>query len=228
MTKEERYQRSLDVRSAAANRIPLAAIPDQTPNQDEHDVPGLAGNFSKGLPHDADGLVQPAAYQKLVDAMSSGDPAAFEAIPLGVEGEPLSGKRPLTNPQAGLAYDLEGPDSHALALAPAPSLKSDEIAAEMAELYWMALLRDVPFGRYETNADAHAAAASLSAYGAAFKGPRDASGAVTPKTLFRGVFPGDEVGPYLSQFLLVGSGTLLSGGAVTKKVRHRGSTGQLG
>ena len=53
--------------------------------------------------------------------------------------------RPLVNPQAGLAFDLEGPDSHAIILRPAPRVDGAENSAEMAELYWMALARDVPF-----------------------------------------------------------------------------------
>jgi hypothetical protein len=51
----------------------------------------------------------------------------------------------LTNPQAGLAFDLEGPDAQAVTQPPAPRFDSKQAAAEMRELYWMALARDVPF-----------------------------------------------------------------------------------
>jgi hypothetical protein len=81
------------------------------------------------------------------------------------------------------------------------------MAAEMAELYWMALLRDVNFIDFGTGANTDAgldttsdAAQSLSGF-SDFRGPKQA-GAVTPATLFRGFTPGDLVGPYVSQFLL--------------------------
>lgn len=70
----------------------------------------------------------------------------------------------------------------------------------MAELYWMALLRDVNFDDYPTNPLAQAAAADLSLM-SDFRGPKQ-NGQVTTRTLFRDNFPGCTVGPYISQFLL--------------------------
>ncbi|MGI9509550.1 MAG: vanadium-dependent haloperoxidase [Geminicoccaceae bacterium] len=49
------------------------------------------------------------------------------------------------SPRAGHVYELEGPDSGAVGMAPAPRVGSSELAAEMAEVYALALLRDVPF-----------------------------------------------------------------------------------
>ena len=46
---------------------------------------------------------------------------------------------------AGLAFDLEGPDAQAVTMPPHPELGSDELDAEMAEVYAQALLRDLPF-----------------------------------------------------------------------------------
>ncbi len=46
---------------------------------------------------------------------------------------------------AGHTFDLEGPDAQAVTMPPAPRLDSDELIGEMAEVYLMALLRDVPF-----------------------------------------------------------------------------------
>jgi membrane-associated phospholipid phosphatase len=133
-----------------------------------------------------------SAYNALLTAINSGRPADFDAIPLG-------GTRGLTNPQSGLAFDLEGPDAHALVQPPAPAFASRQQAAEISENYWMALLRDVPFTQYAANPIANAAAADLTLYGADFPGPKT-GGAVTTATLFRGLTPGDRVGPYLSQF----------------------------
>src|SRR5947208_12737340 len=73
-------------------------------NQDEDIYPNKLGSFSKGLPHNDDGTVVLSAFAALVKALNSGQPADFDAIPLG-------GSRGLTNPQAGLAFDMQGPDA---------------------------------------------------------------------------------------------------------------------
>ncbi len=173
----------------------LKATPQNLPhpsNQDEDLYPNKLGSYSKGLPHNDDGTVDLSAYAALLQAINSGRPADFDAIPLG-------GSTRLTNPQSGLAFDMEGPDAHALVQPPAPAFASRAQAAEISENYWMALLRDVPYSQYAANPIANAAAADLTLYGADFGGPKT-GGAVTTATLFRGLTPGDRVGPYLSQF----------------------------
>jgi membrane-associated phospholipid phosphatase len=199
-----------DTRREAAELAFLRFHPIQASNSEEatytNPPPGGLNyivNYSKGLPHinagATIGQVQPAAYRALLRALASGDPADFEQIPMGA---PLATRRKLVNPQAGLDFDLEGPDAWALAIPPAPRIDGAENAAEMAELYWMALLRDVRFTDYDTNADVGAAANALNNDFSAFSGPRDPAGNVTRGTLFRGFAPGDLVGPYVSQFLL--------------------------
>jgi hypothetical protein len=162
------------------------------PNGDENLYPNKIANYSKGLPHNNDGTVVLSAYETLLQALNSGSPADFNAIPLG-------GSRRLTNPQSGLAFDMEGPDAQALVQPPAPPFASREQAAEISENYWMALLRDVPYSQYSSNPVANAAAADLTLYGSDFKGAKD-GGVVTTAKLFRGLTPGDSAGPYLSQF----------------------------
>jgi hypothetical protein len=176
-------------RLALSRNAPLL-VP--TNNGEERDYPFLA-SYSKGLPHDALGHVNASAYQGLLDAVASGDPILFESIPLG-------GARRLTSPQAGLAFDLEGPDSHALLIRPAPRIDGAENSAEMAELYWMALARDVPFEQYGSDPTIGLACTDLSAF-TAFRGPK-IGGQVTPATIFRGNTVGDVAGPFVSQFLL--------------------------
>jgi hypothetical protein len=51
----------------------------------------------------------------------------------------------LTDPQSGLAYNLQGIDSHQLAIPPCYSFRSKGQIGEIAENYWMALARDVAF-----------------------------------------------------------------------------------
>lgn len=70
----------------------------------------------------------------------------------------------------------------------------------MAELYWQALTRDVPFLEYGTNPLTLEAASDLSSF-SDFRGPK-ANSKVTTGTLFRGDTPGELTGPYISQFLL--------------------------
>src|SRR5215204_3223187 len=161
-------------------------------NQDEELYPNKLGNYSKGLPHNNDGTVVLSAYNALLQAINSARSTDFDAIPLG-------GSRGLTNPQSGLAFDMQGPDAHALVQPPAPGFASRQQAAEISENYWMALLRDVPYSQYPVNPIANAAAADLTLYGSDFKGAKS-GGAVTTATLLRGLTPGDQGGPYLSQF----------------------------
>lgn len=165
----------------------------QSTNGDEERYPDRIASYSKGLPHDALGQVDLGAYDTFLRALRSGDPADFERITLGLG-------RKLTSPQAGLAFDLEGADSHHLAIPAAPRFDSAEIAGEAAEVYWMALLRDVPFTSYDSDPGVAAAAEDLSRF-SVFKGPKS-GGRVTAGTIFRGMTKGDLVGPWLSQFLI--------------------------
>ena len=162
-------------------------------NGDEQLYPNRIGNYSKGMPHDANGEVSSAGYGALLQAVESGNPADYDAIPLG-------GARRFTSPQSGLAFDLEGGDSQSFVEKGPPRFASREIAAEIAENYWMALLRDVPFADYASNPIANAAAFDLNLFGTAFKGPKDGSGQVTPDLLFCGLTAGDRTGPWMSQF----------------------------
>lgn len=178
---------------ATENNLPIPADFTRPNNGDELLYPNRIGSYSKGLPHNSNGEVDSAAYTALLDALRIGKPSLFEQIPLG-------GDRKLTDPQAGLAFDVEGADCFTTIQPPAPTFASREIAAELAENYWMALLRDIPFTHYSSSPIAQAAAADLNHFGTDFKGPKNASGEVTPNLLFRGLTPGDRSGPYLSQF----------------------------
>jgi hypothetical protein len=106
----------------------------------------------------------------------------------------------LTDPQAGLAFDLEGADSHELVMPPPPGFRTKEIIAEMAESYWMAVARDIPFLQYGTSPVIADAAKNLSDYDQ-LKAPKG-GGKVTAETIFRGFAAGELVGPYVSQFLV--------------------------
>lgn len=181
------------VAAAQDNFQPIPPLFRRPNNGDEELYPNRIASYSKALPHQSNGEVVPSAYFAFLDAIRTGDPSMFEQIPLG-------GTRKLTNPQAGLAFDGEGADAFTFIQPPAPAFASKEIAAEIAENYWMALLRDVAFTDYPLNAIAQFAAADLTAFGADFKGPKNGSGQVTPELLFRGLTTGDRTGPLMSQF----------------------------
>ena len=198
---QQRRNRARRAREQAAKFAFKQPHPEQRDNGDEERFPTRFASYSKGLPHDAQGEVDAAAYDALLAAIASTEPADFEAIPLGDPADcPTALGRRLVNPQAGLAFDLEGPDAQAVTIPPAPRFDSAEEAGEMAELYWMALLRDVHFDDYATDATAAEAAADLSGF-SDFRGPKE-NGQVTPAVLFRGFTPADLAGPYVSQFLL--------------------------
>lgn len=193
-----RRAQALQIRIEAARNQHQVSLPDHPSNGDETRYASRIANYSKGLPHNAVGEVDPSAYQALITALTTGDHADFEQIPLG--GSDPARQRLLVNPQSGLAFEVEGADCHHLGMPAAPAFDSAEQASELVELYWMALLRDVPFAEYAGHPLVAEAAGELSRL-AAFRGPRD-GGFVTPHTLFRGSTPGDLAGPYLSQFLL--------------------------
>jgi len=181
------------VNAAQANLNAISMYLTRDNNGDELQYPNRIGSYSKGLPHQSNGEVVPSAYNSLLNALKSGSPALFEQIPMG-------GDRKLTNPQSGLAFDMEGADCFSFIQKAPPAFSTKEIAAEIAENYWMAILRDVPYSDYEANQIAAAAAADLTQFGADFKGAKDTNGQVTPRVLFRGLTAGDKAGPYLSQF----------------------------
>jgi len=162
-------------------------------NDDELNYPAGWANFSKSLPHDRLGHPDPAAFQALVHACQTGDPADFAAIPLG-------GIQPLRNPQGGFSFEFAGYDSNQTIAPPAPAFASAWRAGEMVEVYWGSLLRDVPFVEYAENPLVAQACADLSQL-SDFRGPEE-GGAVTPNTIFRGPYAGCTVGPFLSQFLV--------------------------
>jgi hypothetical protein len=195
-TGVQRRNSAYQIRHQAAVTEKNMPLPAQVSNGDEELYTNRIASFSKSFPHDAAGEVNPAAYNTYLSVLASGDFAAVDTIPSG-------GVTPLLEPLGGLTFNLDGPDTAALTSSPAPKLASAQLAAEMGERYWMALLRDVHFGDYATNAVALAACADLSDNFSDFRGPVDAgSGRVTPQTLFRCSYPGALDGPMVSQFLV--------------------------
>ncbi|HXB22264.1 MAG TPA: vanadium-dependent haloperoxidase [Candidatus Solibacter sp.] len=191
-----RADRAFEIRVEAAMRERKLPIPEHPTNGDEQRFDNRIGNFSKGLPHNEFGEVDQRAYKSLLTAVDTERHADFERIILG-------GNTKLVNPQSGLAFDLEGADSHQLVIPPAPALAGVERAGEMVENYWMALARDIPFSHYGEEPITQAAIDDLNRlpHFTGVKDPR--TGKVTARTLFRGLTAGETVGPYVSQFFVM-------------------------
>jgi hypothetical protein len=189
----ERLRKAAQMRTARAELYRQLGEVEQPNNGDEERYPNKINSFSKTLLHNAMGEVSLQAYQSMMRAIQSGKKEDFDAVVRG-------GNVRLKNPMAAFSWQYMGADQSQYAIRPAPRFDSAEQAGEMAELYWQAILRDVPFAEYDSNPLANQAAQDLARF-RDFRGPK-ASGRVTPATLFRGNAPGDVVGPYVSQFLL--------------------------
>jgi hypothetical protein len=189
-----RVLRCMALRTQTMGNDAFVAAPAEIDNGDEALYADKSGTYTKGVLQSGIGVVDSAAYQSFIKALSSGAPADFENIVLG-------GPRTLNGPQGGLAFYLGCLDGGQFAVPPAPALASEAYATELVELYWASLLRDVAFTAYPTNALAMQAATELSSM-PAYAGPRNAANQVTPALLFRGGFAGETIGPYISQFLL--------------------------
>ena len=115
-------------------------------------------------------------------------------------------------------------------MPPAPKLDSDELAAEMAEIYAMNALRDNAFANFNSETSVNDWIGKLNQFSwfSHVYQPRPCRNyevdeifgtkagrylgrernEVTVDNLFRGVTTGDEKGPFISQFLLIGNESL--------------------
>lgn len=241
-------------------------------NNEESDYSdNFATNFTKGLRHNDYGIVSnPADYRSFVKDINSEfydttaiyqfesrlakqiNPDIFNCSINNNEGDSTLPAdietRHWESPRAGHSYDLEGPDAGGVGMAPAPRVDSMELAAEMAEVYGLALLRDVPFTQWPENnakklcSDIKKLCPEIEILGESELTPDeiakfinnlgyykngntlndsfarnrrarrtfngitpDITGELTVKNMFRGSTPGAHKGPYISQFMLIGT-----------------------
>jgi hypothetical protein len=194
-------------RTAPTNDEAQRPMLPQPTNGDEQRYADKRASYGKILNQLSSGLVDPAAFAQLVFALNSNSQAAFDAIKLGTN--PV--QRKLVDPQAAFTYNLNGADGWIFSISAPPALASATYAGEMVEVYWMALLRDVAFNLYSTDATAASAIADLNNL-SSFQGPTP----VTAANLFRSNIQGTQTGPYISQFLYlpvpIGPASNTSGG----------------
>jgi hypothetical protein len=189
-------------KSTAQNeKIDVGELPD---NGDIRQFTDYSGNWSKCLQHDALGIPNRAAYQSLLYALTTGRHSDFENMLVGNPGG-TGFTSTMNGPEGAFSFDLEGLDSHATVIPPAPSVTSAQTAAEEVEHYWAALLRDVQFKDYATSSVAAQACADLNNLSYVQQSNSIFPYPVTPQNLFRGQFyRGDDnlKGPYISQFAI--------------------------
>ncbi|MET0389086.1 MAG: hypothetical protein ABW321_24145, partial [Polyangiales bacterium] len=212
--EQETLRESYRLRVQIARDNYRRGLPLHPNNGDDALYPNKIGSDTRGLPHNEYGEVDLAAYNALLHALETKDPADFELVPLG-------GTRKLAGIHGTLALSTTGLSPTQTTIPAAPTIASAEKAAEAVESYWQSLLRDVPFSEYRsdtTNELVLAATKELDGL-SGYQGPRDESGRVTPELLFRGSAryvdpadpsgrsaltispPGVNVGPYISQFI---------------------------
>ncbi len=197
-TSDARVLSSFTRRYNAAVRNATLPAANHATNGDES-LPGHIASYSKAVLQDGKGLVNPTAFAAFKAAIAAGTVTAFEAVPTAV-----GATRTQNGPMGSYAYTYLGADcsQYGVPVVPVPpQFTSVAYATELVELYWCSLLRDVAFSEMTGNATAQMAANELDGM-TAYEGPRDSSGKVTPKLLFRGKLPGEMTGPYLSQFLI--------------------------
>ena len=235
---ELHFLRHLRVETLRSKATKLTNFPQShQDNGDEKDFQNLSfvGSFTKGLPHDDTGkILDPEQFKRFRVAIHTGDFFNKQKPDLGRADckwraitipEGNTNIRGWESPSSGLTFEIHGPDSHSVTMPPAPKLGTDELTFEMAEVYWLALLRDVPFRQFQEGAIVHEtipdniqdAVNHLNALPWFKKGMPTApnleqrkrrvnkKNLLDAQTVFRGATDGDLIGPYLSQFLLIGS-----------------------
>jgi hypothetical protein len=157
----QRSDRAFSRRTAAAElandnaQRPKLIVPS---NEDNIRYSSLPMAFTKGLPHDSFGRVNASDYEQFTNALTSVDeegrpdsdfnvPTAEDAnTPIHCTKDGIEpAYRQWESPLAGHYFSLQGPDADAVAMAPAPRLGESELTAEIAELYAMAITRDMTF-----------------------------------------------------------------------------------
>lgn len=193
--RAQRRANSLIVRNAASKQRSQQGLQAQATNGDEALYADHRASFGKSLMHSDTGFINDTSFNELIAAIKTQNPTLFNQITMGTS--PI--ERRLVSPQAAYAFNLDGADGWIHSMPAAPALTSAETAGEMVEVYWHALLRDVAFNDFDTDATAAMAIADLNGL-SDFKGPK-IGGVVTAQSLFRGNSSGDLVGPFISQFL---------------------------
>ncbi|MEM8942520.1 MAG: vanadium-dependent haloperoxidase [Pseudomonadota bacterium] len=214
----DREQLTYHFRTEAAEKARHREHPEHVANADETRYASACYpmSFTKGLEHDEKtGLVKYAAhFKEYRSAIDNGYIAPFTTRVPVPRSEDFN-RRLWEAPTAGMVHDLQGPDPQAVTMPPAPALCSDELNYEMAEVYELALLRDLPFFNWDAGGGTGSAllddsvdrlnALPYPIDGSEGRARTNEGGVITKQTAFRGSAPGAAAGPYVSQLMLIGT-----------------------
>jgi hypothetical protein len=174
------------------------------------------GSFHKGLQHNNhDGrLISNTDYENMRNTIICNDQKNFMTLPLAKDSI-----FKLANPFAALATIIIGAPQNVMTLDNCPSLSSKQGAAEMVELYAHVLARDVSFIEYNDNIIINHLLQETDLNHPEILLYLGSSPAVpllpfTSQNIFRGVGYGENIGPYISQFLLL---DVIAGALKTKQ-----------
>jgi|APHM01.1.fsa_nt_gi PAP2 superfamily. len=196
---------------ASGRRTPMATLPinEFQPHETNEDT-GRITTFTKGIPPAGEpreaGVLPEDDFdefdERLLEEAYEG---VLELTDRGGVREP-EGNRSLANPAAASSFVTTGADPNNVPIGrasfspddtdAAPAFDSDRTAAEMVELYWQAITRDIPFAEYSCNGAVKWAIKELCEVDG-YEQPMPEE----PKNAFRGILPGAQQGPYVSQFL---------------------------
>lgn len=154
-------------------------------------IPEFKGCFTKTLRHDQYNYPNQQDVINMVKGIRK-NKKYLERIKYPNKGR-------LINPSVVFSLELMGPSKSTIYVHKPPKIHSKQLAADLIELYNMALIRDLPFSQYKNNELVKDAIKDLNNV-CKFTGPTQ-NGKVTVNTLFRGNAKGDLIGPYISQLL---------------------------
>jgi membrane-associated phospholipid phosphatase len=147
--------------------------------------------YTKGLPHNQGGYVDPIQMKKLLQSISKRDRNKLNKVKLGSKDVRL------VDPSAAWSSDIIGSCNNSYRYSKLPKLSSDKMTAQILELYAMTLCRDISFCNYHLSSIISDCCQGLNH----LKSYPQVQGKVKFNNIFRGPMYGDLQGPYISQFL---------------------------
>jgi membrane-associated phospholipid phosphatase len=175
-------------------------------------IPNYRGVYSKGFvghtgPNGIPIGPNPVLYSRFIEAINTRNQTLLNQV--------YASSSKLTDAHCLFDIELEGKYKSSFVIPPAPSITSPTAAAEILEVYAMALLRNYNFhildpecifyddipSEAKTYLNTLIGYLNLPGIKGNFRYQQvDSSGNITVDTLFRGISRGDVIGPYVSQF----------------------------
>ena len=155
-------------------------------------LPNYRGVFSKAFTHPDGKGPEPVAYQAFANAIKTKNKT--------IANSTNNTFRKLVDSYCIFDFELVGLYKSSFKIEDTPSPISERGAAELIEVYNMALARDVPFSEWSTSPIIANVLTSMNLVKGSLGAPLE-NGNITINNLFREGTAGDLIGPYVSQFL---------------------------